>query len=107
MRPIDIKLETWASIQDRLEADRKAVWNGFLMYGPCTTRALAERIPMSLLTVRPRCTELLDMMLLELVGKNKDGGIYGYVSIETARERFEALQEQYRGPQQRELFEAA
>ena len=88
MKPINIRNDTWKDIQVHLEADRKAVWEGYCIHGPCTTRQLSEKIPISLFTIRPRTTELLEMFLVELTGRNKDGGIYSHVPFLTARERF-------------------
>jgi hypothetical protein len=88
MTPVDIRNETWASIQERLTSDRRKVWEAYLMYGPCTTADLAARCGMDKLTVRPRTTELYDLMLVELVGKKGHEGIYGHVPAHIARARF-------------------
>lgn len=92
MRPIDIRNDTWESIQGHLADDRLVIWQGFGDYGPCTTRALAEKTLISILTVRPRTTELVSMFLVELVGRNKDGGIYAHVPAYIAKDRFEKEQ---------------
>lgn len=103
MKPIDIRNETWESIQSRLEADRGAVWLAYKVYGPCSTRELARKMELTIFTVRPRTTELVDMFLVELVGRNKDGGIYSHVPAHLAKARYELTREKILADQM-ELF---
>jgi len=66
MRPIDYRNETFAAIQTRLTGDRLRVLEGYRTYGPCSSRELSARLPMSILTVRPRTTELYQLGFLIL-----------------------------------------
>lgn len=103
MKPIDIRNETWESIQSRIECDRKSVWLAYKQYGPCTTRELARKMDLTIFTVRPRTTELLDMFLVELTGRNREGGIYSHVPAHIAKARYEATREKILADQM-ELF---
>lgn len=58
MKPIDYRNETFAQVQARLEGGRAAVLAAWCEHGPCTTKELAERSGLSLLSLRPRTTEL-------------------------------------------------
>lgn len=89
MKPVDIRNETWADIQARLSEDRMTVYNGLLLHGPASTRGLARTLGMDVLSVRPRCTELLQLGLVELRGKDQDGGVYAALPFAEARWRFE------------------
>ena len=61
MKPIDYRNETWERIQSRIHGQRLAVYDGFCQHGPITTRELSNRIGISILTVRPRATELYQL----------------------------------------------
>ena len=58
MIPIDYRQETWDSLQGRINADRRAVLNAWRFHGPGTTREVAQRSGIDLLTFRPRTTDL-------------------------------------------------
>lgn len=78
MKPIDFSRATFAEISTHLGALRLDVWRGLLTHGPCTTAQLADKIGMSILTVRPRVTELTQVGLARLVGGEREGreGVY-------------------------------
>jgi len=61
MKPIDYRNETFAAIKERLTGDRLRMLEGYRIYGPCSSRELSARLPMSILTVRPRTTELYQL----------------------------------------------
>jgi hypothetical protein len=88
MKPIDIRIDTWQSIQGRIDDDRKTVLEGFRTYGPCSTRELEKKIGLSLFTIRPRTTELIQCFLVELAGRGPEGGIYAAVDPIIAEARF-------------------
>jgi hypothetical protein len=67
MKAIDFRNATFHSLHSELEGLRLRVYEAWIKYGPCTTRALAEHCGIDLLTVRPRTTELLQLGLLEVV----------------------------------------
>jgi hypothetical protein len=71
MKPVDLRNETFESLQGRLNADLKTVLQGYKDYGPCTTEGLAlvfqaQSKGIGLLTVRPRTTDLCALGLVVL-----------------------------------------
>ena len=63
MKPIDFSRVTFGEIAERLGDLRIKVWRGLNAHGPCTTSALSVQLEMSILTLRPRMTELVQMGL--------------------------------------------
>ena len=61
MKPVDFRNETFASIQNRIAGSRSAVYAAWSQHGPCTTEQLAERSKLSILSLRPRTTELFQL----------------------------------------------
>jgi len=84
---VEIRDELWETLESRLEGDRRRVYDAIQMWGPCTTRQAAEHCALDLLTVRPRATELLQVGLIELCGKDGHEGQYRAVRIEDAIRR--------------------
>jgi DNA-binding MarR family transcriptional regulator len=78
MKPIDFRNETFAQVQERVVGARAAVLAAFQAHGPCTTKELAEVSGLSILTLRPRTTELVELGLVILAeGQSAKGeGIY-------------------------------
>jgi hypothetical protein len=66
MTSIDYRTETWESIQGRLTDLRAVVYEAWKQHGPGTTRAIAEKSGIDILTFRPRTTELLQLGYLAL-----------------------------------------
>ena len=58
MKPIDYRNATFAQLQERLVGQRAAVLEAWRMHGPGTTEEVAQRAGISILTFRPRTTEL-------------------------------------------------
>lgn len=67
MNPSDVRDGNWDRLQERLTKMGREVYEALLVWGPCTTRELAERAELDLLTVRPRVTELCQAGLAECV----------------------------------------
>ena len=86
MNPVDFSRSTYAQIEQALGALRVHVWNGLKQHGPCTTAELATRMEMSVLTVRPRVTELVQLGLARLVPTQHRGheGVYEACTVENA-----------------------
>ncbi len=65
-------------MRSRLGECRERIYRAWLRFGPCTTKELSQLTAESLLTLRSRTTELLQVGALELVGTDQDGrqGIY-------------------------------
>ena len=91
MNAVDYRNATWELIQGRLAGLRLTTYQALLRHGPCTTRELAERSGMSILTVRPRVTELIDLGWAALADEDAPGneGIYRATAVEEARATFE------------------
>lgn len=88
MKPEDFRNATWDQIQERIEGLRLAVYTAWQQHGPGTTREVAARSQIDILTFRPRSTELYQLGLLRLVERehNHDHqGIYDAVPMEEAR----------------------
>lgn len=67
MKPIDHRNETWEALQERVQGLRLAVLDAWRAHGPGTTREVARRSGIDLLTFRPRTTELVQLGLVQLV----------------------------------------
>ena len=89
MKATDCRSETWESIRRRLSGDRQRVYEHLLRFGPCTTRQMAtDCMGLSLLTIRPRVSELVSLGLARCVGRKHNRaseGIYQAVPLEEAR----------------------
>lgn len=73
MKPIDFRDETYHSLRERISGIREDVWKAINRHGPCTTRELAERSGIDILTVRPRVTELYEMGFVCLAESSPNG----------------------------------
>lgn len=105
MKPIDIRNENWESVRGRASGLRLVVWDALAKRGPATTRQLAEFAGIDLLTVRPRVTELVELGLVEIVGKVHRGeGLYAAVPPDEARRRWEQRAAATRQPAEQMLM---
>lgn len=77
MKPSDFRNMTFDEIQHRITGMRRKVYEAWLQHGPGTTRRIALRSEMSLLTFRPRTTELVEAGLVELDKENQGDGHEG------------------------------
>jgi len=94
MQPAELRNLTWSHIQTRLVGLRQIVYEKLAARGPSTTRQLAAFAGLDLLTVRPRVTELCQLGLVEVDGRDGHDGIYKAVPAEVVRERFAAAARQ-------------
>jgi hypothetical protein len=92
MKPIEIRNENWNSIKGRLSGQRQQVYEALICHGCATTKQLADRSGISLLTLRPRLTELCQLGIAECIGRDGHDGRYRAVPLELAQQRFEAAQ---------------
>lgn len=76
MKPVDLRNETWEQARGRIGKDMQRVWDAVRNHGPGTTRKIAEAACISLLTLRPRVTDLFQLYLVELVDKDGTEGVY-------------------------------
>lgn len=88
MKPVDYRNETWRDIEARVTGLRREVYEALRVHGPCTTRDLALRCRIDLLTVRPRVTELCELDLAEVVDGKGGEGVYAARSVEDAASDF-------------------
>lgn len=84
MKPTDLRNASWRECLTHVTDDMVRVHNAWLQHGPCTTRELAERAKMSLLTLRPRTTDLGKLGLVQCTAAAGNEGIYSFVSMEVA-----------------------
>ena len=90
----DFRDVTFADIKRSITGKRRAVYEALFVYGPCTTAHLAEIMDMSILTVRPRVTELCQMGLARPadIQPVRGQGNYEAVSYAEAQELHEKQQ---------------
>lgn len=88
MKPADLRNATFHSLVGGLSRQRLEVWRAWSAHGPGTTRAIAARAGMDILSFRPRSTELYQLGLLELLCDETAGheGVYrARTNVETDR----------------------
>lgn len=87
MKPVDYRNETYNGLLGRLTGLRERVLDAWRRHGPCTTEQLAEWSDLSILTLRPRTTELYQMGFVIFEGE----GIYRAATAEETRAHFARL----------------
>lgn len=89
MKPEAYRDMTFEEIKGHLVEDRLATYQSLTIWGPVTTRRLAEFMRRDILTVRPRVTELCQMGLARLADKAGSGreGLYVAVPLVEAERR--------------------
>lgn len=66
MKPVDLRNETFESLQRLIPADLRAVLNAFKAHGSRTTAEISTLAGIGLLTARPRTSDLVDLGLVVL-----------------------------------------
>lgn len=91
MKPADYRNETWESLQSRMKDSLRAVLAAWRTHGPGTTREVAARSGIDLLTFRPRTTDLQQLGFVTLADEKFHGheGIYRAFSEAEALAEFE------------------
>jgi hypothetical protein len=84
MKPIDFRLATFADMQERLQGQRAAVLAAWVKHGPGTTAEVAARAGISILSFRPRSTELFQLGFIRLAEQQPAKGEGVYVAREYA-----------------------
>jgi hypothetical protein len=92
MKPIDLRNATWNEVREQLAGRMLVVYEAWQKHGPGTTREIAERSGLDLLTVRPRTTELYQLNFVALLGCDHKEGIYAAVPEARAMEAFQHRQ---------------
>lgn len=100
MKPIDYRNESFVQVQARVEGLRAAVYGAWRTHGPCTTKELAARSGLELLTIRPRTTELYQLGYVVLVeSEHTAEGTYRAATSSEIFEHFQREQSAVRQPQ--------
>jgi hypothetical protein len=90
MKPINYRNATFETIQAHITGQRMRVYDGYRIHGPCTTRELSNFLQMSILSVRPRTTELVELdLVICIAGKDPREGFYMVRTEAEARDIFE------------------
>ena len=96
MKPVDFRNATWEHVQSHLSGLRQQVYTAYTHYGPGTTRAISLQSGISILTLRPRTTELVQLGFVEMLGGDERGreAIYIAVPVDLVKSRFEWIKQQ-------------
>jgi hypothetical protein len=89
----DLRGAKWAEVWSSVRGNRLAVYDELYRAGPagCTGTQLARELGWSVLSVRPRLTELRHMHLAEETGARRDGEhVFRCVDRDEAERRHEA-----------------
>jgi hypothetical protein len=91
MKAIDYRNNTWEHVKANLSGLRMQVYTAFVHYGPGTTWQIADKAGISILTLRPRTTELLQLGFVEVMdgSENSREAIYVAIPEALAKSRFE------------------
>lgn len=84
MKPTDLRNATWQEVQQHVTDDMLRVHRAWRKHGPGTTEAVANLSGISLLTFRPRTTDLYKLGMVECTGRAGSSGIYEYRTEEQA-----------------------
>jgi len=110
MKPVDFRNANFAALRDGMARQRLRVYRAWQAHGPATTSELARESGISILSLRPRTTELLELGLLR-VARVKDQELHvgreGVYTVTSQAEwedfRFEKIEQAYT---QQELCES-
>lgn len=106
MKPIDLRNATFADLQGRIAGQRAAVLEAWRVHGPATTAELSRLSGISILTLRPRTTELVQLgyVVLSAEGKHAHEGVYRIRTEAELAEWFAAVQASARGVETQTTF---
>lgn len=79
MKPIDYRNATYHDLLQTVAGKREETLRAWRTHGPCTTEALAERSGLSILTLRPRTTELCQLGFVVLADPDTEATTKGAV----------------------------
>lgn len=78
LRPAQLRNLTWLEVRERVSDDMQRVHRAYAEHGPGTTREIAEKSGISLLTLRPRTTDLYQVGMVECIDRRGGEGVYAY-----------------------------
>lgn len=101
MKPIDFRNETFEQLQARIAGLKRVVYLAWKAHGPGTTREVAMRSGLDLLTFRPRTTELVQLGFVCLTDEQADAseGCYRARTFEEWNAWFAQQRERVNNPQ--------
>jgi len=83
MKPIDLRNANFINVRQGLTQALQDVFAAWELFGPGTTREVAEKSGIDLLTFRPRTTDLFHIGMVELCGSARSTeGVYQAVTAE-------------------------
>ena len=92
MLPTDLRNATWHEIQDAVIGDLERVYDALRSIQPgATVRGLAASLGWELSSVAPRVTQLFQLGLVRLVGRERRRGVYAAIPMSEARASHELL----------------
>ena len=104
MKPTDFRDATFESIKTGLNESRLKVLTLWQSLGPATTKQLAEKSGASILTVRPRTSDLCKLGLVILANDERGTeGVYRAATDDEARQFIAARQQEARDAEQLNL----
>lgn len=85
-----IKRETWRERREQLQGNRHTIWQWVTIAQlqhrrPVTTAEVATMFRSSVLSVRPRITELIQLGFMRCTGKRGHEGLYEPIGIREAQ----------------------
>ena len=95
MKPIDFRNATFETVQGYVAGQREAVLAAWRQHGPGTTAEVCARAGMSILSFRPRTTELLELGFVCLADEQPVKG-EGTYRVRTTAEHLAWLNEKTR-----------
>lgn len=78
LKPAELRNLTWTQVLEHVTDDMQRVHSAWAEHGPGTTRQVAEKSGISLLTLRPRTTDLYQLGLVECIEHRGGEGVYAY-----------------------------
>lgn len=87
MKTTDPRDMTWDEIRDHLAGPRALIWTWLRANGPATTSRIAEAAHISILSVRPRVSELAVLGFAECIAREGREGVYQAVTLEVRAAR--------------------
>jgi hypothetical protein len=96
MKAVDYRKASWEQVRAHLSGLRQQVYTAYTHYGPSTTREMADKSGISIFTLRPRTTELLQLGFVEVLGGDETGreAVYIAVPVDMVKSRFEWIKQQ-------------
>lgn len=103
MKPVDYRNATFHDLLKTVSGKREETLRAWRDHGPCTTEELADRSGLSILTLRPRTTELYQLGFVMLADSAAEattsGAVYRAATTSETQEQFGRLKRNATEPQ--------